>query len=614
VIAGIFSAIVSIIMLLNYWQLQRSKPLENEVLTSLVEQLKNDSGNEQLKEDIRRLDLMVRKAYFTKQWQIRAGAFLLIGAVVILVTALRMYQSYSDKIEEPGSEDRHLGRELLKVHRWIMYSVLIIFGLALIAAWLSNDQLSKTYALTAQDEEQVESDVEEIMIRSGEDRQGQDLTDEMQDTGQEGRGDEDIAETLEEQDAGMEAEVTGEAGAIGDEGVEETTVTIAETAALSFIDQYPSFRGPNGLGISNNHNLPVDWDGASGRNVLWKSEIPLPGFNSPVIWGDRIFLTGASQTEQYIYCFNSSNGELRWEHPVNDINRSSGAVPRVTDDTGLAAPTVATNGKVVCAIYATGDVVCVDLEGNRKWAKNLGLPDNHYGHSSSLLTYQNLLLIQFDTNKEGKVMALDLATGELKWETERVSKISWASPILAMIDGHMELILSSSPHVAAYDPVTGTELWALECLIGEVGPSPAYDDGVVYAANEYAVLVAIKPDTQPEILWETNEYLPEVSSPVADDGMVFIGTSYGVIVCYDASNGEILWEYECDDGIYASPVIADGKVYFLDTGGKMYIFSKEKTMKLLGEPELGEGTVSTPSFSDGRIYLRSYENLYCIGK
>jgi outer membrane protein assembly factor BamB len=162
--------------------------------------------------------------------------------------------------------------------------------------------------------------------------------------------------------------------------------------------------------------------------------------------------------------------------------------------------------------------------------------------------------------------------------------------------------------------LSGKELWAVECLTGEVGPSPAFSDGTVFAANEYSKLVAIKPGEKPEILWENNEYLPEVSSPVADDGMVFIATSYGVVACYDAVNGKILWEHECEQGIYASPMIADGKLFILDVEGKMHIFNKSKTKTLAGEPELGEKTVSTPAFADERIYLRARENLYCIGK
>jgi outer membrane protein assembly factor BamB len=604
VIAGIFSAIVSIIMLLNYWQLRRTEPLENELLLSLVEQIKKDSGNEQLKEDIRRLDLMVRKAYFTKQWQIRAGAFMLIGGVIVLMISLRLYHSFGDEITEPGTEDRHLKKELLATQHWIIYSILAIFCLALVAAYLSNDQLSNTYALTSPDEEEQDAEVEEIMIRTQDDKMVSGPG--LKESETEIPNEENLA-TVKEGEI-----LENKNGEIADTG--EASKVAGNNESLNYTDQFPAFRGPFGLGKSYHKGLPIDWDGASGNNILWKSRIPLPGFNSPVIWGDKIFLTGASTSEQFIYCFNRTNGELIWQHQVNNIRRSSSAVPRVTDDTGYAAPTVTTDGNSVCAIFATGDIVCVDMLGKRRWAKNLGVPDNHYGHSSSLLTYKNMLLVQFDTNKEGKVLALEISTGEQKWTTSRTSKISWASPILADLGDHVELILASSPHVAAYDPVTGEELWALECLMGEVGPSPAYDEGVVYATNEYAVLAAIKPGGTPMILWESNEYLPEVASPTVDDGMVFIGTSYGVIACYDALNGEILWEYECDDGIYASPMIADNKVYFLDMRGKMHIFNKDRTMKLLGEPELGENTVSTPSFSDNRIYLRSDEFLYCIGK
>ena len=604
VFAGIFSAIVSIIMILNYWQLQRSEPLENELLVSLVEQLKKDSGNEQLKEDIRRLDLMVRKAYFTKQWQIRAGAFILIGGLVVLVISLRMYQSYSDKLDEPGSEDRHLGKELIAVQKWIIYSVVFIFGLALVAAYLSDDKLDDPYNIAeSSDDEPV---VEEIAIRTTKEPSKQEIEQETADVISEEPRDESPvqSETIE---------LTEEPGNVEPETVQDTQVTEVQTESLRFIDHFPSFRGPYGLGLSNNKNIPVDWDGASGKNIVWKLEIPLPGYNSPVLWGDKLFLSGANGTSQNIYCYNRTNGDMIWEHPVNDVARNTSKVPRVTDDTGYAAPTVATDGVNVCAIFATGDVVCVDMDGKRKWARNLGMPDNHYGHSSSLIIYQGILLIQFDTNQQGKVLGLDIASGDTKWETLRPSKVSWASPILANIGDHVELILSTSPQVAGYDPLTGKELWSIDCLMGEVGPSPAYSDGLVYAANEYAVLAAIKPGVQPEIVWENNEYLPEVASPVADNGMVFIGTSYGVIVCYDALNGELLWEYECDDGIYASPMIADNKVYFLDMGGKMHIFKKDRNMTLLGEPELGEGSVGTPSFSDGRIYLRGDKFLYCIG-
>ena len=183
---------------------------------------------------------------------------------------------------------------------------------------------------------------------------------------------------------------------------------------------------------------------------------------------------------------------MLWTGVADNISGSPATPPRVTDDTGLAAPTLTTDGKAVFAIFGTGDVIAFDMNGKRVWARNLGVPDNHYGHSSSLITWNGKLLVQYDTNRGGKVMALDNKTGETVWETVRNSKISWASPVLAEVDGKYQLVLTADPIVAGYDVETGEELWSVECMMGEVGPSVGYSDGIVVAANEYARMVAIR--------------------------------------------------------------------------------------------------------------------------
>jgi outer membrane protein assembly factor BamB len=253
------------------------------------------------------------------------------------------------------------------------------------------------------------------------------------------------------------------------------------------------------------------------------------------------------------------------------------------------------------------------MTGKRVWARNLGVPDNHYGHSSSLIIWNNHLLVQYDSNKGGKLLSLDTATGNTRWETTRQVGISWASPILAEIGGNTQVILSADPLVAGYDPETGKELWSVDCMMGEVGPSPAFGEGLVYAANEYARLVAIRPGAADPVVWENDEYLPEIASPVVSGGLLFIATSYGVLVCYDAASGEKYWEEEAQQGFSASPLVADGKLYAMDTGGIMHIFSLSKEMKKLGTPTLGERAYASPAFSDGTIYLRGEKYLYCIG-
>jgi outer membrane protein assembly factor BamB len=253
------------------------------------------------------------------------------------------------------------------------------------------------------------------------------------------------------------------------------------------------------------------------------------------------------------------------------------------------------------------------MTGKRVWARNLGVPDNHYGHASSLIVWKNHLLVQYDSNKGGKLLSLDTATGNTQWETVRQTGISWASPILAEIGGNTQVILSAEPLVAGYNPETGEELWSVDCMMGEVGPSPAFGEGLVYAANEYARLVAIKPGAADPIVWENDEYLPEIASPVVAGGLIFIATSYGVLVCYDAATGEKYWEEEAQQGFSASPMVADSKLFAMDSGGIMHIFSLSKEKKKLGTPALGEQAYASPAFSDGTIYLRGVKYLYCIG-
>src|SRR5690606_644498 len=162
----------------------------------------------------------------------------------------------------------------------------------------------------------------------------------------------------------------------------------------------------------------------------------------------------------------------------------------------------------------------------------------HYGHSSSLIVWDNKLFIQYDTNKGGKLIALKTSTGEEAWQTTRSSKISWASPVLAQVDGKYQIILTADPIVAGYDVQTGNELWQVKCMMGEVGPSVGFSDRIVVAANEYATMVAIDVKTK-EILWENDEYLPETASILAHNGMVIVATSYGVMACYDLKSGEM---------------------------------------------------------------------------
>jgi outer membrane protein assembly factor BamB len=390
------------------------------------------------------------------------------------------------------------------------------------------------------------------------------------------------------------------------------------------MDGYPSaqeiaanftmFRGNGGIGIAYQKDIPVSWDGKSGKNIRWKTEVPLPGYNSPVIWNDRVFLTGASETRREVYCFDLNTGKIIWKSPVEKIPGSPAQAPAVNRETGLSAPTVTTDGRRVYAIFANGDLIALDFEGKPVWSKNLGVPANHYGHSSSLAMYRDLLIIQYDQRGSGSLMALKGKTGEVAWRTSRSVKVSWASPVVVNTGKRTEIILAAEPMVASYSPSDGKELWKIDCISGEVGPSVAYANGIVFSVNDYSKLAAVKIGETPELLWEDNEYLSDIPSPLATGEYLFMATSYGTLVCYDPLTGTKHWVHEYENPVYASPMLAGGKVYVLDKKGIMHIIKPGKTYSVAGEPALGEGSVCTPAFAGGMIVIRGDRNLYCIGK
>ncbi len=606
-ISAIIALLISAVMLINYWQISSNDPLENEALKILVQKTFQDPADIQLKESVRNLDLMARKAFFTSKWQIKMGSYLLLLATIILVVSLRIYFATVKQLPIPEKNTRNDYLISIITRKWIIVvaSLFIIFSLG--AGYLSKSSINSYSPETNNQITDVseDDDVPVIEVVEMEDVIEVEI---------------DSIETIVNTDS-INTKV------IAVETNEEDTTSVAEiqdTIVEISIPKYPtaseiaanfaSFRGPWGNSISTHKSIPTNWDGASKKNVLWKVAISKHGYNSPVIWGDKLFLAGGDKTSRIVYCLNRNTGAIIWQKEVLNVPGSTGKMPKTTDDTGLSAASVSTDGRRVYSIFANGDLISFDMDGNQLWAKSLGIPDNHYGHSSSLISWNDKLFVQYDSNKGGKLYAFNVETGDIVWQVIRKCKISWASPTIALINGKRQLILASNPIVAGYNLVDGKELWSLDCMYGEVGPSPAYGSGLIFAANEYAKLVAIDPSDNYKIKWEDDEYLPEVSSPVVYNDLLFIATSYGVLVCYDAIAGTKLWEKEYSSGFYSSPIIADGKLYAIDMAGVTHIISPAKEFKLIAEPKLGEKIVTTPAFSDGRIYIRSEKYLYCIGK
>ena len=596
-VSGIFCGVVALLLMLNFWHMKQHEPLESKTIEALVERLKTEPGNEELQEEIRSFDLLARKAYFTSRWQVKTGTWLLLFGGILMAASLKIYTDLRARIQEPEKVTEELLRARANSQYWLMVAGGLILGLSMVSGILSNDFLKEYQAMgvveeTTQPQDGVE--VIEVFPAAA------------------------VADSTGAESGVLEGDATVADAETGTETASAVQPAAAQTSVRfnreDFKTNQANVRGYMGHGVSYHKNIPVKWNGSTGENIKWKVAFSKPGYNTPVIWGDKLFISGGDAAARIVACYNRNTGQLLWEKEVTGIQGSPATMPRVTDDTGLAASTMAVDGTRVYAIFATGDIVAFDLQGNKVWGRNLGVPNNHYGHSSSLIVWENKVVVQYDTNSSGRMLALNTANGETLWDVERPVHVSWASPVLIEVDGKIQVVTTSDPYVSGHDLETGAEIWKVEAMMGEVGPSVAYGDGLVYATNEYARLVAIEPRPGAEFVWEDDEYLSEASSPVVYNGLLFEATSYGVLVCYDAKTGEKQWEKEYGDGFYSSPMVADGKLYIIDLGGVTHIIKADRTGTVVGEAELGEGGFALPVFADGVIYLRGHEHLYCIGE
>jgi len=598
-ISGIFSALIAILLTINWLQVRTFKPLETKTMEVLVERVKKEPDNEDLKKEVRDLDLLARKAFFTNLWQVNTGRYLLLFGGILFIVSLRYYQSLIFKRRKPEKQSAGEEKKMKTSLRWMAAGGGLLFLIAFLSSFAVMDYL-KLYKGGETGAAGAGANQESIEVIN---------VTEVSDSSR------NIAPAGQAPVA-----VTGDTGKPGGEvqpaPAKEQVATEAVFPSLADIKaNHNGFRGPLGQGVSYASNIPVDWDGATGKNILWKTEISKPGVNSPVVWKDKLFVAGADQQARMVYCLDRNTGSILWQKEVTGIPGSPAAVPKATADAGLSAPSVTTDGKRVYAIFANGDIAAFTFSGDLAWGRSLGLPDNHYGYANSPIVWNNKVIIQFDSNKGGRVLALNSKTGETVWDTPRNVKISWASPVLAEINGKIQVVLSADPLLAGYDPESGKELWTIECIFGEVGSSPAFSDGLVYVANEYARLAAVKPGPLPSIVWENDEYLPEVPSPVASDGLLILATNYGVLVCYDAKTGTKYWEREFNNSFFSSPVIADNKIYVTDVSGQTHILKLSKTLELIAEPKLADQVTATPAFANGRIYMRSESSyIYCIGQ
>jgi outer membrane protein assembly factor BamB len=420
--------------------------------------------------------------------------------------------------------------------------------------------------------------------------------------------------------------------------------------ALTVAENWPSFRGMDARGVAD-AKLPVTWSASKGDNIAWKADIPGLGHSSPVIWGDRIFLTTAVSTNKDMVFERVLKGPIdrrqdaaKQDFRVLALDKKSGKIvwnvsataaePRVLrhPHNSYASSTPATDGKRVVAFFGSEGLFCYTLDGKLVWKKDLGVldqgafdvPDYQWGTAASPILWRDTVYLQVDLHKGSFLAAFDANTGKELWRTERDSKPSWATPTVIEGPSRAELVANGVEHVCGYDPKTGKELWRLKGTSMISVPTPFTAHGLIYVFSGYYRNMrrsyAIKPGAMGDITgskeaiaWMTED-APYLSTPVVSGDYLFTLSTAGVLTGMNAKTGDVLFRQRMGlgTGFSASLVAAGGVVYAVNELGEFFIFRAAPKYEELAKVEMGETVMATPAISDGTLFVRGEQKLYAI--
>src|ERR1043165_8360144 len=396
---------------------------------------------------------------------------------------------------------------------------------------------------------------------------------------------------------------------------------------LTVAADWLQFRGPGGAGIAPDNKTPVTW--SSDDNIAWKTAIPGPGASSPIVVGDKVFITyysgyGVDRDEpgdqkdlkRHLLCVDRKIGKVLWDRDVKAL------LPEAEYKSnhlyhGYASSTPVSDGKHVWVFYGKTGVFCYDLDGKLIWSENVGTDAYSWGAGVSPILYKDKLIINAST-ESGALFALDKTTGKEVWKTKDISE-SWSTPtVVKLPNGSVELVLSASMQVLGFDPDTGKELWHADSFDWYVCPSVIAHDGIVYALQNSTV-VAIKAGgrgdvTKSHTLWQ-KKFGAIVTSAVYHDGHVYWADTDRAY-CLKASDGSQVYREELKHGgrFYASPLLADGKLYYVSRGEGTYVLEVGTKFKVLARNVFKDDTSifnASPAISDSQLFLRSERFLYC---
>ncbi len=405
-------------------------------------------------------------------------------------------------------------------------------------------------------------------------------------------------------------------------GISVAMYLLAASAANA--DNWPRFRGADGSGIARcaNGKLPDDWTEA---DFDWKIPLPGVGHSSPIIWGNRLFLTTALDegTLRYLLCFDAETGNEVWRQPA--AFAKSGKHQK----SSWASATPATDGQYVYVPFsdeAKFVISAYDFAGERIWERDLGAYDSRHAQGASPIVFEDLVIVPNDQDGPSSVVALDRANGEIRWRTDRRSgHTSYATPLLIQSAGKSPQLICSSyaMGVTSLDPRTGKQNWATEKLPARTVSSPVFAEGLVYqqcgGGGVGTLFVAVDPFARdaeaadrPRLVYSRDKNLPSVPTVLANGKYLFMLTDKGIVHCVEATTGNDIWTKRIGGNYSSSPICVDDKLYLLSEAGEVLVISAGPEFKQFAKVALGDPSHATPAFSGERLYLRTFHGLACL--